>query len=137
MASLDADVALLTERRYTAAAADDDWYLDNILRDDGLLQDALAAHGLTSVRLDWSRPDVNWSRYRCAVFRTVWDYFDRFTEFADWLDRVQTQTTLCNPVGTVRWNMDKHYLADLAVRGIPVVPCRYVERGDTTPLAEL
>ena len=44
------DVALLTDRRYTAnAAAEGDWYLQNILDDDGLLQNALARQGLGSV----------------------------------------------------------------------------------------
>ena len=80
-----ADVALLTERRYAAdAAAAGDWDLGNILQEDGLLREALRRIGLSSVRIDWSRPDVDWSRYRCAVFRTTWDYFDRFG-FADGL----------------------------------------------------
>ena len=48
------------------------------------------------------------------MFRTTWDYFDRFAEFSAWLDRVQSLTRLCNPPATVRWNLDKHYLADLA-----------------------
>ena len=44
------DVALLTDRRYTAnTAAAGDWYLQNILDDDGLLQNALARQGLGSV----------------------------------------------------------------------------------------
>ncbi len=39
MTDTNADVALLTEQRYTAAvAAEGNWYLDNILRDDQLLQ---------------------------------------------------------------------------------------------------
>ena len=40
---VNADIALLTERRYVAAsAAEDDWYLRNILQEDQLLQTALA-----------------------------------------------------------------------------------------------
>jgi glutathione synthase/RimK-type ligase-like ATP-grasp enzyme len=133
-----ADVALLTERRYTAAtAADGDWFFGNILRDDRLLREALASRGLSSVRIDWASPDVDWSKYRCLVFRTTWDYFDRFAEFTAWLRRVEPQAVLCNPAATVRWNMDKHYLADLEARGMPVVPSRYVERGSTATLGEL
>ncbi|MFO0798690.1 MAG: hypothetical protein U0804_14555 [Gemmataceae bacterium] len=132
------DVALLTDRRYTAtAAAEGDWYMGNILADDGLLQAALARRGLTSERVDWADPDVLWSRFRCAVFRTTWDYFDRFSEFSAWLDRVERQTRLCNHGPTVRWNLDKHYLADLDARGVPVVPSRFLERGSTQPLADV
>jgi glutathione synthase/RimK-type ligase-like ATP-grasp enzyme len=130
-----ADVALLTERRYAAdVAADDDWYHGNILHDDGLLRAALERRGLSAVRVDWSRDDVDWSAFRLAVFRTTWDYFERFAEFTAWLDRAERVTTLCNPAALVRWNLDKHYLRDLADRGVPVVPTRFLERGEPAAL---
>ena len=133
-----ADVALLTERRYTATvAADGDWYLDNILRDDLLLQSALARHGISSARIDWASPDVDWSQFRCAVFRTTWDYFERQTEFTAWLKHVRKQTRLCNDAALIDWNMDKHYLADLQAKGIPIVPSKFIERGSTLTLHEL
>ncbi len=131
-------IALLTERRYAAnTAAPDDWYLGNILRDENLLIAALTELGISSERVDWSRADVDWASYPLAVFRTTWDYFDRFAEFAPWLARVQTMTRLCNDATTIHWNMDKHYLADLEARGLPVVPSRFVERGTTMHLREL
>ncbi len=123
-----ADVALLTESRYACDdATPDDWYLRNILRDDELLQNALTKLGLSSVRLDWSAPDVDWSTFRCIVFRTTWDYFDRIAEFSAWLHLAQTQTRLCNAPETIWWNLDKHYLADLETRDVPVVPFRLLE----------
>lgn len=132
------DVALLTDRRYTAeSAAPGDWYLGNILADDGLLRDALARRGITAARVDWADPSVDWSTFGCAVFRTTWDYFDRFAEFTAWLDRAGRETRLCNPVETVRWNVDKHYLADLGAAGVPVVPCRFLERGSGALLADV
>lgn len=135
---MTSDIGLLTERRFVGSGAPSgDRYLSNILRDDQLLQAALAKLGLTSERLDWSAPRVNWSAFRCAVFRTTWDYFDRFGEFSAWLDQVQTLTRLCNEASIIRWNLDKHYLADLAARGIPVVPTRFVERGTAVPLRVL
>ncbi len=135
---MTADVALLTDRRFVATVAPEgNWYLGNILHDDRLLQAALDRLGLSSVRVDWSRPDEDWSAYLCLVFRTTWDYFDRFEEFTAWLGRVQSQTRLCNDVSIIRWNMDKHYLADLEARGIPVVRSRFVERGTTVRLGEL
>ena len=132
------DVALLTDRRYTAeAAAEGDWYLRNILDDDRLLQAALTRRGLTSIRVDWADPDVDWSRFRCAVFRTTWDYFERYAEFTEWLERVERATRLCNPAALIRWNVDKRYLADLAERGVPVVPTRYLERGSPRTLEDV
>ena len=50
---IQADVALLTDIRYTAAvAAKDDWYLANILADDRLLQNSLRLLNLSSRRVD-------------------------------------------------------------------------------------
>ena len=128
----------MTERRFEAAsAAAGDWFLGNILREDQLLGDALRRHGLSTVRVDWSRPDVDWSRFRCAIFRTTWDYFDRFDEFTAWLGRAEELTKLCNRPSIVRWNMDKHYLADLEAKGIPIVTSRFIDRGSATPLSDL
>ena len=138
MTDTNADVALLTEQRYTAAvAAEGDWYLDNILRDDHLLQAALMRHGISSVRIDWASPDVDWSQFRCAVFRTTWDYFERRDEFTAWLNHIRGQTRLCNDAALIAWNMDKHYLADLEAKGIPIVPSQFIERGRTATLHEL
>ncbi|HET9952330.1 MAG TPA: hypothetical protein VFS09_11110, partial [Candidatus Eisenbacteria bacterium] len=89
-----ADVALLTEQRFSAAVAPEgDWYLANILLDDRLLTEALARRGLTAVRVDWADPAVDWSRFRGAVFRTTWNYFTRFDEFMAWFGRVERVTT--------------------------------------------
>ena len=129
------DVALLTDRRYTAAtAAADDWYLGNILADDRLLQDALARRGLSSARVDWADPAIDWSTFRCGVFRTTWDYYERFAEFRRWLDRVSSLTRLINPLATVIWNADKHYLADLEAAGVPIVPTVFLEQGSALDL---
>lgn len=132
------DVALLTDSRYCAAEAPEgDWYLGNILSDDHLLRRALAELGWSSSRVAWSDAEVDWSAFRLAVFRTTWDYFDRFDEFSKWLERVSTRTQLCNELSLVRWNMDKHYLADLEARGVAAPPTRYIERGSTVGVAEL
>lgn len=136
MSSAAADVALLTDRRWTAAAADpDDWYFANILADDRLLSDALADRGLSSRRVDWSDPTVDWERHRALVFRTTWDYYDRQAEFAEWLAAVSPRCLLVNDAATVRWNVDKHYLADLAAAGVAVVPTVFLEPGSGIDLA--
>jgi len=135
---IQADVALLTDIRYTAAvAAKDDWYLANILADDRLLQNSLRLLNLSSRRVDWADPAIDFSAFRCAVFRTTWDYFERLTEFTEWLQVVRQQTQLCNEYATVAWNIDKHYLADLAAVGIPIVQSQFIERGTSLSLHEL
>ncbi|MBX3174748.1 MAG: hypothetical protein KF709_10065 [Gemmatimonadaceae bacterium] len=132
------DIALLTDRRYLAeAAAADDWYLGNILRDDALLMEGLAAEGLSAQRVDWADPSVDWSQFRAAVFRSTWDYFDRFEEFSAWLRRAEQATQLLNVPETIWWNLDKHYLDDLGRRGVPTVPSVFIEAGDPRSLQEV
>lgn len=132
------DFALVTERRYVATTADSaDWYLGNILSDDGYLAAALSQRGFSSRRVDWSDPAVDWAKFRCAVFRTTWDYFHRFNEFSRWLERVACETRLVNDLTLVRWNLDKHYLGDLERRGVNVVPTIFLEQGAVAPFVEL
>jgi len=100
--------------------------------DDDLipLLDACAAAGLeTSIRA-WDDPSVTWSRFDVVLLRSTWDYTQRLPEFLQWCERVSSQARLLNPLPVVRWNTDKHYLADLAVRGVPVIPSAFVEPED-------
>ena len=46
-------------------------------------------------------------------------------------------TQVINAPSIVRWNWDKHYFTDLEVAGIPVVPSRFLERGETRRIGEL
>jgi glutathione synthase/RimK-type ligase-like ATP-grasp enzyme len=131
-------IALLTERRYAGSVAEaGDWYLENILEDDALLQAALQKRGFASVRVDWADASVDWSRFAGALFRSTWDYFHRFDEFSAWLTRVERQTKLLNVPELLWWNIDKHYLGDLEARGVPIVPSVFLEKGSDAPLREL
>lgn len=133
-----ADIALVSERRFVGREpALDDWYLRNILHDDRLLAEALETHGLTAERVDWSDASVDWASYRLAVFRTTWDYFDRFPEFTAWLRRAEREVRFVNAAQTVWWNLDKHYLGDLERRGVAIVPSVYVEAGSGETLPAL
>lgn len=90
---------------------------------------ALREAGATPAEVDWDDAGADWSRYDLALIRSTWDYFKRRTEFLAWAARAAAQTTLLNPVDILSWNTDKHYLADLARSGVPVVPGRFAEPG--------
>ncbi|HEV2271403.1 MAG TPA: hypothetical protein VGR92_18270 [Steroidobacteraceae bacterium] len=92
---------------------------------------ALQQAGLDATAADWDDPEVDWADYRLALLRSTWDYVPRLTEFLAWADRTATLTALINPPAIVRWNTDKHYLGDLARAGVPVVPTRFVEPGES------
>ncbi|MGH8079368.1 MAG: ATP-grasp domain-containing protein [Lysobacter sp.] len=101
-----------------------------------LLHAACLARGLPTEIRAWDDPSVAWSRYDAVLLRSPWDYTERFGEFSDWCERVDALTRLLNPWPVLRWNTDKHYLADLAARGVPVVPTAFVEP-DMDPLPAL
>jgi len=92
---------------------------------------ALDQAGLRATVADWDDPGVDWTDYGLALLRSTWDYVPRLTEFLAWADRTATLTALINPPVVIRWNTDKHYLGGLARAGVPVVPTRFVEPGES------
>ena len=130
------DITLLTDARYVAPT-ERTAYIQNILTEDRLLTIALEKRGLIVHRTNWDNPDFDWTQTRFIVFRTTWDYFDRFREFSAWLDCVSQQTQLINPLPLLRWNMDKHYLLDLKKAGIAIPNTLFIETGTQASLESL
>ncbi len=127
---------LLTEQRYLAPENPSP-YAQNVLLEDRLVKEALEQLGYPVGRVDWADPTVDWASCEAAIFRTTWDYFHRFAEFSEWMDRASAHTRFLNPVETIRWNMDKHYLPELEERGIHLPPTLVLETGDPRSLADL
>lgn len=130
------DVVLLTEAKYINPKTID-WYTDQVLTEDGLVLEALQKKGIHATKKDWADPDFDWSTTRFAIFRTTWDYFHRFGEFDTWLTKASKLTKLINSIDLVRWNMDKHYLLDLADRGVPIIHSYFIEKGSDLTLRDL
>jgi O-ureido-D-serine cyclo-ligase len=99
------------------------------------LLDALREAGARAEALDWDDAAIDWSSWDCAVLRSPWDYTQRLAEFLAWVQRTDGQTQLLNPYDIVRWNTDKHYLADIERAGAAIVPSRFVEPGDDAAAA--
>jgi glutathione synthase/RimK-type ligase-like ATP-grasp enzyme len=97
--------------------------------DEPLALAALARTGVSVEVLDWDDPAVDWSGFDRVVLRSTWDYQDRLAEFLPWLDRVDAVSELVNSPATVRWNLDKQYLAELADAGVPIPPTDFVRPG--------
>jgi glutathione synthase/RimK-type ligase-like ATP-grasp enzyme len=129
------DVVVLTKHSLLELNADD-WYCKQVHLEDGLVLDALTNQGLRVTRKAWDDPDFDWQQTRSLLFRTTWDYFDRYAEFRPWLSKVVKQTTLFNCAALIDWNIDKHYLRFLAEKGINVVKTHYIEKGDRRPLTQ-
>ncbi|MBL0042496.1 MAG: hypothetical protein KA505_00435 [Xanthomonadales bacterium] len=87
------------------------------------------AFGSDAVAVCWDDSGVDWSTFDLVLLRSAWDYVPRLAEFLAWCERVSAQTLLLNPPCLVRWNTDKHYLADLAAQGLATVPSHFLEPG--------
>jgi glutathione synthase/RimK-type ligase-like ATP-grasp enzyme len=98
---------------------------------------ALRDRGHDPQAVVWDDPAVDWGAFETALLRSTWDYFQRLPEFLAWAERAAACTTLWNPLPLVRWNTHKGYLAELAGRGVPVIPSVFVPRGATLDLDAL
>ena len=122
------DITILTERRFVNPPVLTP-YISNVILEDQLLQEALEQKGLRVARKSWDDADFDWSSTKFALFRTTWDYFNRFAEFETWLKKAAKQCKLIHDTDLVYWNLDKHYLGDLEKRGINIAPTYFVEPG--------
>ncbi len=129
------DVTILTEPRYLNPKITSD-YLANVMQEDTLLKEALENSGLRVTRKCWDDPDFDWRETKYAIFRSTWDYFNRFPVFKVWLDKASEQTSLLNAKEIIYWNMDKHYLLDLEKKGINIPPTYFIETGSKLSLKE-
>ena len=112
-------------------------YIQNILLEQELLKSSLEAQGLKVNVTFWDNPSYEWQKTKSVLFRTVWDYFERFDEFWEWLEQVKTKTKLINSYELIKWNIDKHYLRDLKNNGIQVVPTYFADRRNNICLQEI
>jgi len=130
------DVIVLTDKRYLYDS-ETDAYKHNVFFEDFLVLEAMRLEDLRVHRLAWDDEHFNWSSTKSVLFRTTWDYFDRFEEFSKWLENVMKQTTLFNSDTIIRWNIDKHYLKDLNRNGVHIAESHFIEQGSKETLQTL
>lgn len=130
------DVTILTDSRFINPTEIDD-NIRTVLLEDNFAKEALERKGLKVARINWDDPAFDWTETRFAIFKTTWDYFDRFEEFSKWLEDTSRKTKFINPIDTILWNIDKHYLLDLKSKGVNIPETIFVESGDSRTLSDL
>jgi glutathione synthase/RimK-type ligase-like ATP-grasp enzyme len=99
------------------------------LDEDGpALLAALRERGIEGIPSVWDSPDVAWEEFELVVVRSTWDYAERRDTFLEWAARLRR---VVNPLPVLRWSTDKRYLAELAAGGVPIVPTRFLEPGES------
>ena len=94
-----------------------------------LLLEAVRATGIAVDEVCWDDESIDWSTYNHVVIRSTWDYHRRYDEFMQWVRSVSSVSTMSNSLDVITWNTDKHYLAEVAAMGLPVVPTVFIEPG--------
>src|SRR4051812_1178182 len=98
------DVVLLTQNDYLNPESPTQ-YIQNVLKEDNLLTQALIKNGLKVTRINWDTKEFDWSKTRYVLFRATWDYFHRINEFKPWLEHVSSHTQLINSYNLIQWNL--------------------------------
>lgn len=133
------DITILTAERYlhSSNTSEPDWYVKQILLEDELLASALQKRGLIVHRIDWTNTDFDFSSTGSVIFRSTWDYTERYEEFLRFIRSLHMKTVIFNPASIIFWNLDKHYLRDLQMRGVHIPETIYIERNSKTNLRQL
>ena len=132
----DYDVVILTDSRYVQPN-EKNQYIENVLKEDGLLIEALNNLGLKTIKKDWNDSNFNWNSTKTDVFRSTWDYFDKFSIFQNWLSQVQNKCALINSYEQIKWNLDKHYLQDLKNWSLPIPKSVFINKMSGTKLKDI
>jgi glutathione synthase/RimK-type ligase-like ATP-grasp enzyme len=104
--------------------------------DEGLLLEALQAAGVDARMAAWHE-SAEWRDPLPTVIRSTWDYIHHPQAFGHWLRAVAATAPLWNPLDVVLGTLHKHYLIELAERGVPVTPTVLLERGKHADLRTL
>jgi glutathione synthase/RimK-type ligase-like ATP-grasp enzyme len=106
--------------------------------DDELARGPLAELGWRVDALPWDRPGIRWQDYEIVVIRSTWDYYYRPEQFVAVLAGIEASgTPLENRLALVRWNLQKSYLRELELRGVPIAPTLWRDRLQRGELAAL
>lgn len=129
------DITLITAEEYENPL-NPDWYVQQILEEDGLVQAALEDAGWRVNRVAWSG-NFDWFSTHFALFRTPWDYAKKFKNFSDWLAVARKQVHFINPLASIYWNSDKHYLAELKRKGVATPDTHFIKKGTKKSLVQI
>jgi hypothetical protein len=107
----------------------------DLFEEGPLLIAALAAVGLEAETVVWNDPSVRWTDYDLVLANGIWDNIRHVDAFVHWTETLERDgVVVANSPATLRWNLDKRYLAQLEAAGVPVVPTIWVDQPSTVEL---
>jgi glutathione synthase/RimK-type ligase-like ATP-grasp enzyme len=106
--------------------------------DDHLAHEPFRTLGWEVHEVPWRQPAAVWKEFDAVLIRSAWDYQTDVPSFLGVLDEIEaSEVPLFNPLNLVRWNLNKTYLQELELRGIPIVPTEWRDGLDAGTLPDL
>lgn len=105
--------------------------------DDQLAADDLISKGFIVSPIVWGTPfsQIKEKKIDLLIIRSPWDYMDSLSNregFTKWIQGLRDEKVpVLNSVGIMLWNLDKHYLLDLAQKGVSIVPTQILPKKST------
>lgn len=97
--------------------------------DDLPLKSYLESRGVVTSVVIWNDSEIDWKKYDWLVIRSIWDYIKDIDVFSAWLDFLRSHhIKVLNPISVMEWNKQKHYLIELADRGILIPPTIHIKK---------
>lgn len=112
-------------------------YDANSINEDEILSNILTELGIENQVVAWSDPKVDWEGFSCLLIKSVWDYFDYYPQFLEWIEKMkELGIPALNDLDTIRWNSTKAYLLEVQERGIPTIAGKIItKKGDLNKAA--
>ncbi len=112
--------------------------LPNLTIADQLLIPALAKHNIDAKAVVWDNKTVDWTGFDALIFRNTWDYYEKQSEFMDWLNHIEKQgIKTLNSLAIIKKNVHKFYLKALQQQNITIIPTVFIEKTPTLNLSEI
>ncbi len=106
--------------------------------DDRLVADALRPFGFDVVPVIWDASEPLCAVPPTVVIRSCWNYHHQPRAFLEWVANLEAQgIRVFNPRSVITWNIDKHYLNELARQGVALPQTVWVEQNAQSDLAGL
>jgi glutathione synthase/RimK-type ligase-like ATP-grasp enzyme len=109
----------------------------DLTADDRVLASALERRGVQVVPVVWTEAAPEQIDCDLLVVRSVWDYHLRPQDFLAWINEAARRVRVVNSPEIVRWNMDKHYLAEVEAAGFSIPKTLFLQQRSAADLAGL
>lgn len=110
-------------------------YTSSVADEDAILLSFLKKKGLNIHEEIWTDEQVTWENYTHLLIKSPWDYFDKYEQWTQWLNHIKSLNLIViNPLKTIEWNSDKHYLKEIENDGLKTTPTQFIEKGASSDI---